>query len=74
MEYSTTIRGYLVELDTDPGYSQGVQCDVSKGNFQATLPALQDAGCVTNFDTGVSVDVPSQTIKLIEHWAEQHGY
>lgn len=73
-EFTTTIRGYVVNLDTDHDGVGTTQCDVSRNHFSATLACLQNTGELSSENFCVMHEVPESTIKEIATWADEHGY
>lgn len=69
---TTVIDGYTVELDVYPDEPSS-QCFVSKGNYSASLAALDGTGVLTDhaFD---DKRVDPNTIAKIVAWAEANGY
>ena len=68
---TTTIEGYLVELEFDEDTRS--QCQVTHGRFGASLAALNDIGVLTDFRDREH-HVPAWIIHKIYDWAENSGY
>ncbi len=71
MNASTTIRGYLVDVEDET--TETTQCWVEKDGHSASLACLQDTGVLTNY-RGEEIAVNEGTIDKITEWAEENGY
>ena len=70
-DVTTTINGFTVEITHE---DNGVNCTVGKGNFTASLAALDATEELENFDTGETRLVGRPTINRIMTYAENLGY
>lgn len=73
-EFTTTIKGYTVELDTDHDGCGTTQCDVSYGGLSATLACLSSTEELSNPTYTKTHIVPAHIIEEIEAWADANGY
>ena len=72
MNKEMKVRGYNVSFSmTD---EDRVCCDVSKGEFSASLAALCDEGCLWSRGQGWVLTVPSPVIDEIVEIAVAHGW
>ena len=70
--FKTTIAGYTVELETEINSDPSTQCDISKGEFCASLACLLDTGVLSDGDSVHSVR--SSVVERISDWADENGY
>lgn len=81
-EFSTTIRGCKVDLDTDSDGVGTTDCWVSKvcnvdgsgTTCNASLQCLQAGGYLTDHNGEDVESLPPKTLELISKWADEHGY
>ena len=71
MTKSTSISGYLVELDVEG--AETTQCFVSKESYSASLACLMGEGELTG-PRDATQQVPQSVIDQIENWAVANGY
>jgi len=66
--------GLKIELDTDMnGDGETTGCWISKGDFSASLEALDATGNMED-SNGNPCTVPASTVAKIRRWAEANGY
>lgn len=73
-EFTTNIKGYTVELDTDHDGCGTTQCDVSRYDYSASLACLSSTGDLINEAYCMTHRVPSHILEEIEAWADANGY
>jgi hypothetical protein len=71
-ELKTKIGGYNIELEFDVPNETGTYCLISKGNYSASLAALESTGVLTDGDNELAV--PGLVTMKIADWALNNGY